>query len=212
MVSEDGGNMLAGGFMGLERFPLIILPSSFTDRAAVWASDDREKVYAWKLPERFLTASEEGEPCVLAGDGIPELGPSGEHIVVFHKVDDPLLPEMPFYHLAVHPAHEEVGTIRDSGSDEKARANLYLGFILLGSMLAVNMIAFLFLNHLIGKQLTRPVEELSTAAAKVMQGDLDLQVGVEEGEGPGSLERASNARVEGLRTAISASAGEEREP
>lgn len=90
---------------------------------------------------------------------------------------------------------------------ERRRADIYLGGILVGSIIIVILITFFFLNYLINKQIVRPVKELSAAAAKVLEGDLDVAVDVQEGEELEDLKRAFNEMLESLRNMITKSVG-----
>ena len=93
--------------------------------------------------------------------------------------------------------------------EERNRASFMLACMLAGSIAIIILITFFFLNYLIRKQITRPVEELSAAAEKVMQGDLDIQVDIREGEELEALKRAFNEMVESLRKFVARSVGEE---
>jgi len=122
---------------------------------------------------------------------------------------DPLSLGLTFSYVSFISVQEETAAIRDYYNQESRRASLYLAAILIGSIIIVILIIFFFLNHLIKKQITEPVEELSAAAERVMQGDLDIQVDVEDGEELESLKRAFNEMVESFRKYIPGSPGGE---
>jgi len=197
------------GYHAMEKVMLVVPPASLNPDTVVWASNDRELIYEEELPQSFMDAIEEGIPYIFFEEGIPELGLDGQYLVTFNAVENPFIPTMPFYYIAIKPMTAEVTSIRDFYNQERSRANLLLVGILAGSIAMAILITFFFLNHLIRKQLTEPVEELSAAAEKVMRGDLDTRVGIEEGEELEGLKRAFNEMVESFRRFIARSVGEE---
>jgi len=92
--------------------------------------------------------------------------------------------------------------VHDFCGREREKADLYLGGILGITIILTIIIFFFFLNHLITRQITKPVEDLSTAAEKVLQGDLDVKVEVHEGEALEGLKRAFNDMVDSIRRLI----------
>jgi methyl-accepting chemotaxis protein len=207
LVDADMRKEIEAGFHGLQVAMLILPPSGFNADAIVWASSDEGLIYNWQVPDYFAAAMEEGTPYLLKKDGIPELGLSGEYLITFNQVQNPFLTTMPFYYVAIKPMSEELRAINDFCDRERRRANIYLGGILVGSIIIVILITFFFLNYLINKQIVRPVKELSAAAAKVLEGDLDVAVDVQEGEELEDLKRAFNEMLESLRNMITKSVG-----
>jgi methyl-accepting chemotaxis protein len=191
--------MIDTGFHGLRMVLMIAAASQFMPEALVWASNDEGLIYSWEVPEYILTAIEEGTPYILMEDGIPELGLEGYHIITFNEMPDPLGLGVSFTNMGVKSMHEEIAAINDFYNQERKRVNLYLAIIILCTIALVVLITFFFLNYLIRKQITRPVEELSTAAEQVMQGNFDVQVSIQAGEELESLKRAFNEMVESFR-------------
>jgi methyl-accepting chemotaxis protein len=208
-VISDMQDLVAIGYHGMEKVMLVVPPASLNPNTVVWASNERELIYEWELPQSFMDAIEDDIPYVLFEEGIPELGINSKYLVTFNELENPLIPTMPFYYIAIKPMTAEIASICTFCNQERNRANLLLASILAGSIALVILITFFFLNHLIKKQIIQPVEELSAAAEKVMQGDLDVQVGIHEGEELEILKRAFNEMVESLRKFIARSVGEE---
>jgi methyl-accepting chemotaxis protein len=209
VVNADIREMIDIGFHGLEKVLIILPPSRFVPKSVVWASNDEGLIYTWEVPDYLVDALEEGSSYLLVDDGVPELGLEGECLITFSQMPDPLSLGITFSYVSFKPMHEEIAAIDDFYDGERTRANLYLAVIITGSILIVVLIAFFFLNHLIAKYITRPVDELSAAAEKVMQGDLDVQVDIREGEELESLKRAFNEMVDSLRKYIVGSAEDE---
>jgi HAMP domain-containing protein len=194
--------MTSLGCHGLQKVFLVVPRSSFNPECVVWASNDRALIYCQELPEEFTQAMEEDQSYLLLEEGIPRMGCEGEFLVTFNRVENPLTSILPFYYIAAKPMQGEMDFIYDFCGQERDKANLYLGSLLGMSIVLAIVITFFFLNHLITKQITRPVEDLSAAAEKVMQGDLDVKVEVQEGEALQGLKRAFNEMVDSIRRLI----------
>jgi HAMP domain-containing protein len=207
LINADMQEMVDIGFHDLVKVILVVPASGLNPKTTVWASNDESLIYEWELPDYFAAAIEEGTPYILVEDGVPELGFTGEYLITFNQVENPFIPNMPFYYIGVKSMHEEINAVNDFYDQESRRVNLYLAVILGGSIIIIILITFFFLNYLIKKQITEPMDELSTAAEKVMQGDLNVQVSIQEGEELESLKRAFNEMVESLRTYIAKSVG-----
>jgi len=206
-VDASMQEMVQAGFHDLEKVMLVVPSSSVNPETIIWACNDESLIYDLQCPDYFDEAIQDGTTYMLMPDGIPELGLSGEYLVTFIQVDNPLIPTMPFYYIALKPMSRELATIDEFCDKERARANFFLASILEGSIILVIIILFLFLNHMINKQIVRPAEELSEAAGKVMGGDLDVSVSVHEGEELEGLKRAFNEMVASLRDMLSRSVG-----
>jgi methyl-accepting chemotaxis protein len=194
--------MASLGCHEVEKVFLVVPRSELNPECVVWASNDREYIYCRDLPEEFIQAMEKGQNYLLLEEGIPSMGYTGDFLVTFSRVENPMASILPFYYIAVKPMVDETAFIHDFCDRERDKANLYLGSLLGISIILAIIIAFFFLNHLITMKITRPVEELSAAAEMFLQGDLDIRVDVHEGEALECLERAFNDMVEGIRRLI----------
>ena len=208
-VNADMQAMIDAGFGELSEIMIVLPPSQYVPEAMVWASTDEGLIYQWEVPEYLIEAMEEGTQYILMEDGVPELGLEGEYIITIEEIPDPLSFGMSFSYLGFISIQEETAAIREFYNQESRRASVYLAAILIGSIIIVILIIFFFLNHLIKKQITEPMDELSAAAERVMQGNLDVQVGIEDGEELESLKRAFNEMVESFRKYVPRSPGQE---
>ena len=202
-VSEDMRKVTEAGYNNIDTLMLAVPAGTMNPEIVVWACNDESLIYDRECPACIIEAIENGEPYRLIPEGIPELGIQGECLVTINQVDNPLIPSIPFDYIAVRPIGLEMTAINDFCDSERARANLYLMFILEGSIILVILIGFLYLNHLLKKEVVEPVDELSVAAEKVMQGDFDAEVSVREGEELEGLKRAFNEMVKGIRDMFS---------
>ncbi|MBN1288109.1 MAG: HAMP domain-containing protein [Actinobacteria bacterium] len=164
---------------------------------AIMASDD-DIVYE-KIPEKILDAADEGKEELLIEEGIPELGLEGAHLVTIF----PYKSEMSFGQdvLAIYfrPMQEEIKAIDDFYSDQSRDFYIIMGSVVGSSIIILVVITFFVLSYLIRTRITRPIEELSSAAEKAMQGDLDVEVPVKKGEEFENLKNAFNQMIRSVR-------------
>jgi HAMP domain-containing protein len=92
---------------------------------------------------------------------------------------------------------------------EKHDVYIMLIPVMAGALIALILLTFLAMSFFIRRNITRPVEELSTAAEQVMQGNLDVEIPVREGEELEGLEQAFREMVESLRKLIARSTEED---
>ncbi|MDY6796203.1 MAG: HAMP domain-containing protein [Actinomycetota bacterium] len=201
-VDADLWEMVDSGYFDLEEIMLIVPASVLTPQPMVWACNDESLIYKWEVPDYLLRAMERGDEYVLVEGGLPELGLEGDYLITLNQIDNPLAQGMVFIYAAVKPMGEEITSICAFCDEEKSKANSYLAVILGGSVILVILITFFLLDYLLSRQITRPVEELSAAADKVMRGDLDVRVDIQEGEELENLKRAFNQMVEGFRSML----------
>ena len=68
--------------------------------------------------------------------------------------------------------------------------------MVLGGILIIALITFLILSYLIRTRITEPIQELSSAAEQVMEGDLDVHITIRSGEEFEQLKRAFQSMVD----------------
>ena len=200
--------MIDAGYFGLESGLLVVPPSAFLSEAMVWASSDESLVYNWEVPDYIISALEEDAPYLFMEEGVHELDLEGEHLVALVQIENPLDVQMVFAYVLVRPVEDEIAAVESFYGQENTRASLLLLLIIAASIILITLICFVVLNYLIKKQITEPIEELSSAAEEVMQGDLDVQVSVQVGEELEGLKLAFNEMVGGFRRMIAQSVGE----
>jgi len=212
VLNSDLAGMIDSGFLGLQEVLLVLPPSAFIPSALVFAASDGDKVYNWEVPEYLVSALEAGESYIWMEDGIPELDLEGEYLITLGQVESPFNPGIFFAYVGIKPMHEKVTAINSFFEEEKKAADLLLAVMLGVSILVILLIIFLLLDYLIRKRITRPIEELSSAAEKVMRGDLDVEVEMRKGEEFSVLKYAFMDMVKSFRRFIAMSVGEEPDP
>ncbi|MBN2168490.1 MAG: HAMP domain-containing protein, partial [Actinobacteria bacterium] len=98
--------------------------------------------------------------------------------------------------------HDELAAIDTFYRNESRSVNLLLALVLGGSIIALIVMTFFVLSYLIRKKITRPIDELVTAAEQAMEGDVDVQVPVRPGEEFEGLKTAFNQMLARLREII----------
>ena len=201
--------LVATGVLGVELIIMATLAMPpVLEESMIIASSDEILVFD-SLPDYITSAIEDGEAYLFMEDGAVGFGLEGEYLVSFYDMSrvSPTLAR--FWGLHFVPMHDAVVDIQEFYNSEKNRASLILALIIGGTILFVILITFFVLSYLIRKQITEPIEELSAAAEEVMEGNLDVEIEVREGEEFEGLKRAFKEMVENFRKYIAKSTGEE---
>ena len=74
--------------------------------------------------------------------------------------------------------------------------------VVVGTLIVLVLLTFLALSFLIRRQITRPANDLSAAAEQIMDGSLDVEIPIREGEELESLKHLFREMVEGFRMLI----------
>ena len=196
------GELVAKGVMGLEAVMVILAGPGIPGGSTVVVSNDESQVYDWEVPAFLLDAIENGTPSLYFQNGIPELGLEGEQFVGIETF--PILNLKQAY-VGVRSLRGEVGEIRDFYAEERGEVFAKYVPMVMGFLAAFLLLILLGLGFLVRRNITHPVEELSAAAEKVMQGDLDVDIPVREGEDVAVLQRAFRELVESFRKIVSRS-------
>ena len=192
-------DMVDKGIVGIDLMLAIIAPGVLSEEAIVMASNDESLIYEWQVPDYILKAFDDGVPYIFMEDGIPELGLTGEQLILFERYSGT---GGMFWLLAVRPMGDDVKEIKAFFNEEKNKTNLILALVITASVLIIILITFFVLSYLIRKQITEPVDELSAAAERVMEGDLDVEIAVREGEEFEGLKRVFKEMVDSIRRMI----------
>ncbi|MBN1289074.1 MAG: HAMP domain-containing protein [Actinobacteria bacterium] len=126
-------------------------------------------------------------------EGVPELGLEGAYLVSAFTVESG---EMWYFDFA--PMHDELAAIDSFYETERARIDLVLGLLMVVSLIILIVMTFLVLSYLVRKTITKPIDELSDAASKVIEGDLDVKVPIRNGEEFEGLKIAFNNMLSSL--------------
>jgi nitrogen fixation/metabolism regulation signal transduction histidine kinase len=194
-INEELQKMVDSGLLGLSDNIFIFEDFPGMDEPFVFASSDGSLVWKWEVPDYINQVINGGGDYIWMDDGIPELGLQGEYLIVIETL------QLPTYGLnaglvGIKPMHEEIAAINDFYSQDKRTTNLILLLLVIGSIVVIALITFLFLSYLIRTRITEPIEELSVAAGKVMEGDFDVHITIRAGEEFEQLKRAFQSMVE----------------
>ena len=112
-------------------------------------------------------------------------------------------------YVATVSLHDKVVTINDFYNKQKRDSAILLVLIVLISALLLSLLSFFALRHLIRKFITKPIDELSTVADEVIEGNLDVEIEIRSGEEFEGLKTAFRELLETFRTTISKSVSDE---
>ncbi len=208
---EQYRSMVETGLFGMEYIILILPPSQYIREPFILAANDEELIYNWEVPEYMIEAMGEGKSYLLLKDGVPELGLSGAQLVLFTSSPSPFKVDYDITHISVIPMQEQIDSINAFYDNERTGISLILGLVVLFSIIVVVLITYFVLSYLIRKRITEPIDRLAAAAEEVMEGNLDVDIEVHEGNEFEVLERTFKEMVESFRTYIAKSVGEERQ-
>ena len=196
-------DLVANGALGLDEAMVVLTGVGIPEGATVIVSNDEALIYNWTVPKYLVEAIRDNVPYLYFDKGIPELGLEGEHIIVIETFDyaGGLKPA----YIGIKSMHAEVDEMRSFYNQEKKDIYLWLIPIITLSLIAFVLLTFMAVAFLLRRNITRPVEELSTAAEQVMQGNLDVEIVTREGEDLAELKHAFGEMVESLRKLIARS-------
>jgi HAMP domain-containing protein len=204
-------DMVEEGLLGIDLNMLIMADyPALLEEPILYSCSDESLIYNWEAPDYLIDAILEGTPYIYMEDGIPELGREGEQLIVIKRIEDPQFGYVAGF-VGFKSMHDEVSVIEEFYAGERNNMSLTLGLVVFISALFIILITFLVLSYLIRKRITEPIDELSTVAEEVMEGNLDVEVKVHEGGEFEGLERAFKQMVESFREYIAKSVGEEPE-
>lgn len=191
--------------LGLEKVMAIMTDSPFSSQQTILAASD-PALLEMKIPDYLKQALNKDQAYLLMEDGIPELGLAGEQLIVLKKTVNEEQKVTAFF-VGFTSLQEKVDEINAFYNEEKNRANLLIGLVIAVSIVVIVLITFFVLSYLLRKRITEPINELSSAAEQVMEGDLDVEVPVREGEELEKLKTVFNEMVRSIREVINKSVG-----
>lgn len=208
-LSQELHSMVDRGLNGLDAILVVLLVDSVGGRPpenVVYLASDERWIYSAQVPVAMVEAIKEGEDYLWFQGGIPELGLSGEHLVILHPFN-PIVPNTRISIVCARPMHAEISRIESLlGQEKRGNFAFLLGFLAVAVGVLV-VIVLIVLRRLIISRITRPVERLAKVAARVMEGDLDVEVEVHEKGEFAILEEAFKNMLESLRRVIEKSLG-----
>ncbi|MBN2169014.1 MAG: HAMP domain-containing protein [Actinobacteria bacterium] len=134
-------------------------------------------------------------------DGIPELGLAGKYLVSAYT----LSPDSPLgnmWYFTISSMKDELAEVESFYNAERAKIDGALILVGVATVLGIAVVTFLVLSYLIRTNITRPIEELTNTAERVMDGDLNVEVPVRKGEDFESLKVAFNKMVASLKRLV----------
>jgi len=207
------GDMIDAGLLDIDLNMLVMVEAPvIVTEPTLYACSDESLIYNWDVPEDLVSAIENGDSYIYIEDAeasLGDLGRQGEQLIVIKRLEDPQFNYVAGF-LGFKSIQEEVEAIKDFYAGERSSMSLTLGLVVLFSILIVILITFLVLNYLIRRRITAPIDRLAAAAEEVMEGNLDVDIEVHEGDEFEVLERAFKEMVESFRTYIAKSVGEEQ--
>lgn len=210
-VQSEGNNLMKkvadNGVMEAELLVGVIPPvPPAVPEPLVIVSSDKDLVFS-DVPDEVYEILKSKDSYGIIEDGIPEWNMKGETLVVFKKFalsgDGGM--NTPIYASAIRSIEKDVKEIDGYFNTEEKKINILMIIVIASFSVVLFIIIFVVLRYLISSRITRPIDELSEAAEKVMEGDLDVVVPVREGEEFVSLKKAFNEMLKSIQMIISRS-------
>ena len=201
-IAVDKGLIGADTILLVQPTPQTTLPYPYV----LGASEDN-LMYA-EVPEYIVKGLEEGDAYIFNEDGIPELGLEGEYLITLNQLNTPFSSSTLGF-VGMRPFHEEIAHINDFYNSERSRTILFLALVIGVGIILIFLITFFILRRMIYKQITQPVDELTGVAGEVMEGNLDVEIEVREGEEFETLKRAFKEMLGSIRSMLDRSMGKE---
>ncbi|MBN2168427.1 MAG: HAMP domain-containing protein [Actinobacteria bacterium] len=204
------------GFNGLIlAFETMPPTPGLLDNPTIILSSDKEIVFM-ELPEELIKLHDmtvednsdyraridEDTAYVLVEDGLPYFGLSGEYLVMNYNHEVDKNPPVTYWFYNIKPMSEELAEINSFYNSENRKTLIIMGILLLVSIIAVAIITVFVLGYLIRTRITNPIDELSTVAEQVMDGELDVEIPVRKGEEFEGLKSAFNEMLKSLRDVL----------
>jgi methyl-accepting chemotaxis protein len=192
--------------LGLERTMLIVTESPISSKPLVLAASEEGLINDWTVPDYLERAMQEELGYLLMQDGAPEMGLEGEQLIALKKLYDPAH-GVTAYFVGVTSIQDLVDEIDAFFDKEKSSTDLRILLVIGISIPVIVLITFFVLSYLLRKRITEPINQLSAAAERVMDGNLEVEVPVREGEELQKLKMVFNEMVHSLRGIIEKSVG-----
>jgi methyl-accepting chemotaxis protein len=191
--------MVDEGFLEADLMFAVALPSQLTPEPLVFISSDESMLYTWEIPEYLIEAIESEEPYLYLPEGIPELGMNDETLVFIRRQFGNITNAA---YLGIGSLHDRVVVINDFYDRQKRDSAVSLALIILISAIILSLLSFFGLRYLIRKYITKPIDELSSVAEEIIEGDLDVKIEIRSGEEFEGLKTAFMGLIEAFRQII----------
>jgi nitrogen fixation/metabolism regulation signal transduction histidine kinase len=199
--AKDKGLLGADAVLLAQPTPQTTLPYPY-----VLGTNDDAYIYE-EVPDYIVTGLLDGVPYIYKEDGIPELGLEGAYLITLNPLNTPFSSTTLGF-VGLIPFQEKIDQINDFYSSERNRATLILALVIGGGIILIFLITFFILRRMIRTQITEPIDELTGVAGEVMEGNLDVDIEVREGEDFETLKRAFKEMIGSIRSMLERSLGE----
>ncbi|MBN2169406.1 MAG: HAMP domain-containing protein [Actinobacteria bacterium] len=193
--------MVDSGFLGIEAGVLILFPSAQNPQAVIVASNDEELIHKHEVSPELLEAFDDNKPYIWAEEGIPELKIDGMTLVVTELAEVPGT-DLKLGVSVAKPMEDDVAAIDRFFNEKKSKGSRNLMLLTIISIVMTALLTLVFLAVLVRRRITRPMDELSSFAQEIMEGDLDVEIPVKKGEEFAGLKKAINTMVDNLKAVI----------
>ncbi|MBN1288090.1 MAG: HAMP domain-containing protein [Actinobacteria bacterium] len=201
-VNDILAEMVASGLTDLNAVVVALPPTEpYTSKPLIIMSSSKKYMYG-VLPEEIAEIGETKERDYRVFEkGIPEMGFEGAHVVTAYRFKiAPNASTLMYYDFK--PIQDDIDAIDSFYKKEMRQINLTLSIVIGCTVLVLVLMVFLFLSHLIRTRIIRPIDELSAAAEQVMEGNLDVEVEIRDGEEFEGLKRAFNEMLKSISKII----------
>lgn len=208
---QDSANKLIEEYieqdsMGVElrAVALAAIPPTLPEPMIIISSDS-DLIFT-DLPESVQKIIDSDKGYAIVEEGIPEWGMEGEQLVVLTEEGEALTGGMvAVYSIGVKPIHDELESINTFYSDQQKQSSTVIIIVAFIALVVLLIVMFFVLSYLIKSRITKPIDELSEAAERVLEGDLDVQVPMKENEDFANLKRAFNEMITHIRDMVTRS-------
>ncbi|MBN1288776.1 MAG: HAMP domain-containing protein [Actinobacteria bacterium] len=207
LLSGLVGEMVDSGILGFEAGYFALPPTEgLNDQAVVVVSSDNKDIFS-EVPEELGLLINSDKGYKLFEDGVPGTDFKGEYLVTTFKLMEENSTEEVFWYFDFKPMGELLSSIDGFYKNESDRAMWRLGAAVGISILAFIIISFAVLGYLIRKRIIKPMDELSHAAEKVIEGDMDVRVEIKPREEFSELKHAFNQMISSISGIVSRTLG-----
>lgn len=172
------------------------------DEPTIIMSSNPDHMYE-SIPASLLPLYESKDRYLFLEDGIPEWGLKDEQLVVYCESAFVEGQSQKVMATGIKPMHAEMESINSYYEKQKRNINIIMWIVIASSLVVLFFITFFALSYLIRRRITRPIDELSAVAERVMEGELDVQIPIREGEEFEGLKRAFSAMLDSIRKVVS---------
>jgi methyl-accepting chemotaxis protein len=193
------------------RYILFIHPPEppVSDTTEVVLSNDESLVYNWRTPDYLVEAIAGDTRYVYRPEGVPDLGIEKEALFIIAARYPGINPSVLSGVVGVTSIEDRVAAIDSFLAGEQRNSRLLFVLVMIGCLLVIFLVTYFILSRLIRRRITNPIDQLTVAAAEIMDGKLDVDIAVHEGGDFEVLERAFKEMAASIRMMIERSMSEE---